>query len=70
MSLRGRVRAAGTIAAAFFVVQVCVRRQWRVGAHLTGLKTKDAEGSLGAGFAEDSSHRSSPCVRLGVMARR
>lgn len=45
-------------------------RQWRVGAHLTGLKTKDAEWSFGAGFAEDSSHRSGPYVRLGVAARR
>jgi Cellulose biosynthesis protein BcsS len=45
-------------------------RQFRFGAHLTGLKTGSYEWSAAAGWAEDTSRRSSLYVRLGVLTRQ
>jgi len=45
-------------------------RQFRFGAHLTGLKTDNYEWSAAAGWAEDSGKRSSPYLRFGVLTRR
>ena len=44
--------------------------QLRLGVHLTGLKTEQWEWSAAAGWAEDSEHRSSPYLRLGILTRR
>jgi Cellulose biosynthesis protein BcsS len=45
-------------------------RQMRLGAHLTGFKTEDAEWAAAAGWSDDSDHRTSLYVRLGVLTRR
>lgn len=45
-------------------------RQLRFGAHLTALKTGRWEWSAAAGWSEDSSRRSSPYLRLGILTRR
>jgi len=44
-------------------------RQLRVGLHLTALKIGPIEWSAAAGWSEDSDHRSSPYLRLGILAR-
>jgi hypothetical protein len=43
--------------------------QWRVGLHITSLKTGDAEWSAAGGWAFDSDSRSGPYLRLGFMQR-
>jgi hypothetical protein len=43
--------------------------QWRVGLHVTSLKTGDAEWSAAGGWAIDTDNRSSPYLRLGFMQR-
>jgi hypothetical protein len=45
-------------------------RQYRVGAHVTGLKLFRYEWSAGAGYVTDSDRRRGPYVRFGVLARR
>jgi hypothetical protein len=45
-------------------------RHSRIGMHITSMKTDDTEWSAGAGWAKDSSGRSSPYVRLGILKRR
>lgn len=45
-------------------------RHVRLGAHVTSMKTDDIEWSAAIGWASDSSRRSSPYVRLGLMRRR
>lgn len=42
----------------------------RLGAHVTSMKTEDTEWSAAAGWARDSTGRSSPYVRLGILTRR
>ena len=44
-------------------------RQWRVGAHVTALKTGPFEWSVGTGYVSDSDHRSGVYGRVGVLAR-
>lgn len=44
--------------------------QYRIGAHLTGLKTGNLEWSVGTGFVEDSFHRSGIYGRIGVLTRQ
>ncbi len=44
--------------------------QWRVGLHVTSLKTGNTEWSAAGGWALDSDNRSSPYLRLGFMQRR
>ena len=41
-----------------------------LGLHITSVKTEDTEWSAAAGWARDSTGRSSPYVRLGVLRRR
>ncbi len=43
--------------------------QWRLGAHVTSMKTGNAEWSAAGGWARDSNNRSSPYLRLGFMQR-
>jgi Cellulose biosynthesis protein BcsS len=43
--------------------------QWRLGAHVTSMKTGDVEWSAAGGWARDSNNRSSPYLRLGFMQR-
>jgi hypothetical protein len=45
-------------------------RHGRLGVHVTSMKTEDTEWSAAAGWARDSSGRSSPYVRLGILRRR
>lgn len=45
-------------------------RQWRLGAHITGLKADGYEWSAAGGFAEDSEQRASPYLRLGFITRQ
>jgi len=45
-------------------------QQGRLGVHVTSMKTEDTEWSAAAGWARDSSGRSSPYVRLSVLRRR
>jgi hypothetical protein len=45
-------------------------RHLRFGAHVTSMKTEDMEWSAGLGWATDSSGRSSPYLRLGLIQRR
>lgn len=45
-------------------------RQWRVGAHLTGFRTRTIEWSLAGGFAEDSDRRTGGYLRFGLMTKR
>ena len=45
-------------------------RHARLGLHITSVKTEDTEWSAAAGWARDSTGRSSPYVRLGVLRRR
>ena len=45
-------------------------RHSRLGAHVTSMKTEDTEWSAAAGWARDSTGRSSPYVRLGILTRR
>ena len=47
-----------------------VYRQYRIGAHVTSLKTGEFEWTLGAGYVEDNSHRSGAYGRLSVLTRR
>ncbi len=44
-------------------------RQWRLGFHLTGLKTDTSQWSAGGGWSRDSDGRPSPYVRLGLMQK-
>lgn len=44
--------------------------QWRLGAHITSFRTGEAEWSAAAGWAIDTSNRSSPYLRLGFMQRQ
>ena len=44
-------------------------RHYRLGFHLTGLKTDNSQWSAGGGWARDSDGRSSPYVRLGLMQK-
>jgi hypothetical protein len=44
--------------------------QYRIGAHLTGLKTGNLEWSVGTGFVEYSFHRSGIYGRIGVLTRQ
>jgi hypothetical protein len=45
-------------------------QQFRVGLHITGLKTHDLEWSAALGWAFDSDERDSPYGRLGICIRR
>lgn len=45
-------------------------RQWRLGAHITSMKTDTSEWSAGGGWAQDSVGRASPYLRLGFATRR
>lgn len=45
-------------------------RQYRIGAHITGLKTAAFEWSFAAGFVQDSLHRSGAYGRISVLTRR
>lgn len=45
-------------------------RHSRLGMHVTSMKTEDSEWSAAAGWARDSTGRSSPYVRLGILKRR
>ena len=45
-------------------------RHSRLGMHVTSMKTEDSDGPLLAGWARDSTGRSSPYVRLGILKRR
>ena len=45
-------------------------RHARLSMHITSMKTEDTEWSAAAGWARDSTGRSSPYVRLGVLRRR
>lgn len=45
-------------------------RQWRLGAHLTGMKADGYEWSAAAGLAQDSDKRASPYLRLGFIHRQ
>ena len=45
-------------------------RHARLGMHITSMKAEDTEWSAAAGWARDSTGRSSPYVRLGVLRRR
>jgi hypothetical protein len=47
-----------------------VYRQWRVGAHLTALRTGQWEWSAGVGHVEDSSDRAGFYGRVGLLTRR
>jgi hypothetical protein len=44
--------------------------QYRIGAHLTGLKTSSLEWSLAVGYVQDSFQRDGAYVRIGVLTRR
>jgi hypothetical protein len=44
-------------------------RNWRIGAHITSLKTEDIEWSAATGWARDSQGRASPYLRLNVLRR-
>lgn len=44
-------------------------RHWRLGLHLTSLKTEKTEWSAAGGWACDSDGRSSPYLRLGVSSK-
>ncbi len=46
-----------------------VYRQYRIGAHITALKTASFEWTLGAGYVEDNSHRSGLYGRIGLLTR-
>ena len=45
-------------------------RHFRLGAHITTMKTADLEWSAAAGWARDSDGRSSPYLRLNVLKRQ
>lgn len=45
-------------------------RHLRLGTHVTSMKAEDTEWSAGFGWARDSSGRSSPYLRLGVVRRQ
>ncbi len=45
-------------------------RQYRVGAHITGLKTAALEWSFAAGYVQDSFHRSGTYARVSLLTRR
>jgi len=47
-----------------------IYRQYRVGAHITSFKTAIFEWSLGAGYVQDNSHRSSAYGRISLLARQ
>jgi hypothetical protein len=44
-------------------------RHFRVGAHITSMKTDDVEWSAAAGWADDTQGRVGPYLRLNVMKR-
>jgi Cellulose biosynthesis protein BcsS len=44
-------------------------RHWRLGTHITSLKTEATEWSAALGYARDSGGRSSPYVRLNLASR-
>jgi hypothetical protein len=44
-------------------------RHWRIGAHITSLRTEDTEWSAATGWARDSQGRASPYLRLNVLRR-
>ena len=44
-------------------------RQWRVGGHITSLKTEGREWSAAIGWAQDSNGRASPYLRLNTSTR-
>jgi hypothetical protein len=44
-------------------------RHFRVGAHITSMKTDDVEWSAAAGWAHDSQGRVSPYLRLNLLKR-
>ncbi|MBI1205508.1 MAG: cellulose biosynthesis protein BcsS [Rhodopseudomonas sp.] len=43
--------------------------QWRIGGHITSLKTDATEWSAGFGWAQDTDGRSSPYLRLNVSTK-
>jgi hypothetical protein len=47
-----------------------VYRQFRFGAHITSFKFSNFEWTIGAGYAEDNSHRSGLYGRLSFLTRR
>jgi hypothetical protein len=47
-----------------------VYRQYRVGAHITSLKTGNFEWALGAGYVEDNSARAGAYGRVSLLTRR
>ena len=44
-------------------------RHFRLGGHLTGLKTDASQWSAAGGWARDTDGHSSPYVRLGLMQK-
>jgi Cellulose biosynthesis protein BcsS len=44
-------------------------RNWRLGAHITSMKTEDTEWSAAAGWARDSQGRASPYLRLNLLKK-
>ena len=44
-------------------------RQWRLGAHITSMKTEDVEWSAATGWAMGSQGRASPYLRLNILKR-
>jgi hypothetical protein len=47
-----------------------VYRQIRAGLHVTGFRTGPLEWAIGAGYATDTDHRSSPYLRLDLLTRQ
>jgi hypothetical protein len=45
-------------------------KQYRIGAHITGLKTATLEWSFAAGYVQDNMHRSGAYGRISVLTRR
>jgi hypothetical protein len=45
-------------------------KQYRIGAHLTGLRLSVFEWSLAAGYVQDSFHRSGIYGRIGILTRQ
>jgi Cellulose biosynthesis protein BcsS len=44
-------------------------RHWRLGAHVTSMKTEDTEWSAATGWARDSQGRASPYLRLNLLKK-
>lgn len=65
-----RLNDAGWIGPEIAMSADCFSEQYRVGAHLTGLRTGEFEWSLAAGYVRDSFQRSGIYGRITVLTRR